>query len=151
ALAWTFIGGEGAVGVECQGAVGGWGWPGVGGAPLVGPGQEVADGGAVERAGVAALEPVVEPGESLDVHAFPRPRQAVLAEHGHPYVRVAGESVPGFEQAGQVQGDVGPLSAEVDGDVDVGEQAGQVTVVPPTVPGGVLGGDCIEQSIPEVG
>src|SRR6478752_1445389 len=57
------------------------GWPGVAGVPVVGARQPVSDGGAVEDAGFPVLQPVVEPGEGLDVQALPRPGQTELAEH----------------------------------------------------------------------
>lgn len=63
-----------------------------------------------------------------------------------------GEGVPGFEEAGQMEGDVGPLAAEVDRDVDIGgEWSGQVTLVPPRIAGGVSGGHGLEQAVPWVG
>ena len=64
-------------------------WWRAGRRPLLGGRQPSAPGSssgsaAVEDAGVAALEPVVEPGQRLDVQALPRPGQPELAEHRRP-------------------------------------------------------------------
>ena len=47
--------------------------------PLVGAWHPVTDRRSVENAGVAVLEPVVEPGQRLHMQALPRPGQAELA------------------------------------------------------------------------
>ena len=50
------------------------------GPPLVRTRHPVADRRAVEDAGVAALQPVVEPGQRLDVQALPGPGESVVAQ-----------------------------------------------------------------------
>jgi hypothetical protein len=98
--------------------------PGVSGVPPVtlALAELVADRGAVEDACVTAFEPVVVPRQGLDVQGFPGPADAMIANQHDPDVRAVRQGVDGPEAARQVQRDVLPVAAEVDGHLDAVEQ-----------------------------
>ena len=126
------------------------GRPDVARAPLVGARHPVADRGALEDAGVLILQPVVEPGERLDVEALPRPRQPELAEHPDPDDRCVGQRPHGRERGGQVKRDVLPVAAEIGGHLNAVQQRHQVPLIPPLVAQRVLDRHRPPQVVPRV-
>ena len=146
-----FVVGELAIGPQAQRA----GFavrrrPDVARAPLVGPGHPVADRGAVEDAGVLILQPVVEPGERLDVEALPRPRQPELAEHPDPDDRCVGQRPHGRKRGRQVQRDVLPVAAQIGRHLNAVQQRHQVPLIPPLVAQRVLDRHRPPQVVPRV-
>ena len=85
--------------------------PMIGGVPALRLREHVAYARPVKDAGVAPLEPVVEPGQRFDVQALPWPRQAVVAEHRHAHVGAAREALQRGEAVRQVQRHVLPVAA----------------------------------------
>src|SRR5580700_6494190 len=66
-------------------------WPCIRGAPAFGARKNVTETRSRQDTGILSLEPVVEPCERLDMQAFPRPRQTMLAQHGDLNVLAVGE------------------------------------------------------------
>jgi hypothetical protein len=63
-------------------------------------------------------EPVIEPGERLDVKTFPRPGEAMLSHHCDLHMLAVGQPLVGGESVGQVERYVLPVASQIDRHLD---------------------------------
>ena len=145
----AFLGREAAIGAERIVAIRDAGHgPGIGVAKSVGTRQNVANARPFQNPGVAALQPVIEPGQRLDMQAFPRPGQAVIAEHRDAHMLAVGQRVEGGECRGQMQRHILPIAAEIDRHLDPVQQRHEIAFVPPCIAQRALDRDGAPDIIP---
>src|SRR5580692_1041104 len=77
--------------------------PNIGCSPAPGFRQDVTKTRALENAGVLSLQPMIEPGDRLDVKTLPRPREAMLSHHCNPQMLAVSQALVGREGVGQVE------------------------------------------------
>ena len=93
----------------------------------------MADRRAVEDAGVAALEPVIEPGKCFNVQTLPRRGQARFTEHGDLDLRAVGQRRLCRRRRRQVQWHVLSVTPEVDLYLNLFKQQNEVAIIPQRV------------------
>src|SRR5580704_8835382 len=76
--------------------------------------QNISKVWAIENAGVLSLQPVIEPGNRLDVKTLPRPGEAVLAHHSDLHMLTVIQPLVGSKSVGQMQWHVLPVASEID-------------------------------------
>ena len=122
--------------------------PSIGRSPALGLGQDVAEARAVENAGVLSLEPLIEPGKSLDVKALPRPGEAVLSHHRDLQMLAVVQLLVGGESMRQMEWHVLPVASHIDWHLDAIEQGKQIAILPPGITKRMLSGDSAPEVIP---
>src|SRR5580700_6122347 len=125
-------------------------WPCIRGAPAFGARKNVTETRSRQDTGILSLEPVVEPCERLDVQAFPRPRQTVLAQHGDLNVFAVGEFLECRKGGWKMQRHVLPVATEIDRHLYLVQQRQDVAIVPPCVPQWMFHDDGAPEVVPRM-
>ena len=92
--------------------------PGIACSPAMGLRYDVSKTWAFENACVLPLEPMIKPGERLDVKALPRLGEAMLSHHCDLQMLAVGQPLVGREGMRKMEGHVLPVTSQIDWHLD---------------------------------